>query len=333
MSVAIRSVATALPEHRLEARDALAQLRRYFPQLEKLEDEGAGLGTRYTCEPVEDLLRPRGMSASSAAYTRHAKRLAVACARDALARAGLTGGDVDMIITVSCTGYIVPSLDVRMAEELGLRPDVIRLPITELGCSGGAAAIAAGHRHLAAFPRDRVLVVAVEIPSLNFHRTDRSVDNLTACLVFGDGAGAAVLAADGPLHIERAASHLIPRTAHMLGFDLRDDGFHVVLDRRLARVLREELAPVVRRFMGAPDFYAVHAAGPRVFAAVEDALRLRPGALDISRQVFSEVGNASSAAIFFVLEKVVYGEGPRGDGLGLGIGPGLTVELMHLRTH
>src|SRR5207249_1390382 len=81
--------------------------------------------------------------------------------------------EIDLVVSVSCTGYLVPSLDVRLAAEMGLRSDVIRLPLTELGCSGGAAAMAAAHRHLAAYPDDRVLVVAVELPSLSFQPEDR----------------------------------------------------------------------------------------------------------------------------------------------------------------
>ena len=331
MGASIVSVATALPEHKLEACEALARLRKFFPRLDKFELDGAALGSRYLCEPIDQLLERRGMTATSDAYRRHAACLALRSASLALERAGMSGADVDMVITVSCTGYLVPSLDVHISEELGLRPDVIRLPITELGCSAGAAGISAARRHLAGFPGQRVLVVAVEIPSLSFQEGDRSADNLTACLVFGDGAGAAVVGAGGPLELVDTASHLVPRTSQMLGFDLRDDGFHVVLDRRLTSVVRDELAGAVRRFMPAPDFYAVHAAGPRIFAAVEAALALRNGALDVSRKVFAEVGNTSSAAIFFVLEKLLRDEAPKGDGLGLGIGPGVTFELMHLR--
>jgi predicted naringenin-chalcone synthase len=328
----ILAVATAVPEHRLDAAQALEQLRRFFPRLHRLGEAEAGLGTRYTCEPVKDLLRPRGLTEITASYLRHAKRLALEAACKALAAAGLRGSDVDLVITVSCTGYLVPSLDVHMAADLGLRPDVLRLPITELGCSAGAAALAAAHRHLAGFPDDHVLVVAVEVPSLSFQRSDGSLDNLTASLVFGDGAGAAVLGkGEGRLRLERAASHLVPGSADVLGFDLRDGGFHVVLDRRLPRVLRDELAPVVEQFMASPDFYLVHAAGPRIFTAVEAALRLPSGALDMSRQVFAEAGNTSSAAIFFVLEKLMCQEDVRGDGLGIGLGPGVTLELMHLK--
>jgi alkylresorcinol/alkylpyrone synthase len=337
---AILSIATAVPEHRLDAAEALRQLRRFWPQLEKLVEPGAGLGIRYVCEPVDELLRPRTMDQLRETYLRHAKRLAIASAERAMRQAGVRGRDIDLVITVSCTGYLVPSLDVHMSEALGFRPDIIRLPITELGCSAGASAIAAAHRHLVAYPDQKVLVIAVELPSLNFQQQDRSLDNLTGCLVFGDGAGAAVMgvpeSSSARLEVVRVASHLVPRTAEILGFDLGEGGFHVVLDRRLPRILLRELRPAVDRFLAAgemrePDFYAVHAAGPRIFDAIERALGLPATALDASRAVFAEVGNASSAAIFFTLEKVAARkEGRRRDGLGLGLGPGISLELMQL---
>ena len=239
-----------------------------------------------------------------------------------------------MVISVSCTGYMVPSLDVQLVRELGMRPDIIRLPITELGCSGGSAAIAAAHRHLAAYPGDRVLVVAVEICSLSFRPEDRSLDNLTASLVFGDGAAATVMSgdrADG-LHLVHAASRLVPNSSAVLGFDLRDSGFHIVLDRRVPLLVEASLAAAVADFRAARridslDFYAVHAGGPRIFDAVQSALRLSDGALAVSRRVFKEVGNLSSASILFSLAALPE---TAGDGLAIAFGPGVTIELAHL---
>lgn len=340
MGTGILAVSTALPDHRLDARDALQLLRRYWPELQRLDEADASLGTRYTCEPIERVLEPRPLADNGALYRTHAMRLALEAARGALAGARVAGHEIDLVITVSCTGYLVPSLDVHLANDLGFRPDVLRLPVTELGCSGGASAIGMAFRHLAAYPEQKVLVVAVEIPSLSFQAADRSLDNLTACLVFGDGAGAAVIGGrenrQPCLEVVRAASHLVPGTAEVLGFELRDSGFHVVLDRRLPRVLARELRPVVDRFTAVggapePDFYVVHAAGPRIFDAVQAALDLPADALDVSRRTFSRVGNASSAAIFFALEEMLAGDGRRaGTGLGIGLGPGITVELMEL---
>jgi alkylresorcinol/alkylpyrone synthase len=327
---------TALPEHTIDGATSLSLLSAYWPRLRSATPEPL---TRHLVAPIDWLLRARSLGETMRAYGEHAPRLARLASCRALAAAGVEPGQVDLVISVSCTGYLVPSLDVRLAAEIGLRSNVTRLPLTELGCSGGAAAVAAGHRHLAAYPADRVLVVAVELPSLTFQGDDRSLDNLTAALVFGDGAAAAVLGA-GPepdglarLQVLGAASRLLPDSEDALGFDLRDTGFHVVLDRRLPGLIEDSLAGVVADFtsrqdMGRPAFYAVHAGGPRVFDAVEAALRLDPEALAHSRRVFREVGNLSSASILFSLAAL---SDRSGDGLAIAFGPGVTIELAHLR--
>jgi alkylresorcinol/alkylpyrone synthase len=329
---AILGFGTALPEHTIDGETSLSLLSAYWPRLRGATPEPL---TRHLVAPVEWLLRPRTLGETMRAYAEHAPRLARLASCRALAAAGVEPAQVDLVISVSCTGYLVPSLDVRLAAEIGLRPDVTRLPLTELGCSGGLAAIAAAHRHLAAFPDHRVLVVAVELPTLTFQTGDRSLDNLTAAMVFGDGAAAAVLGAgDGGLHVRGAASRLLPDSEAALGFDLRDTGFHVVLDRRLPRLIEGSLAGVVADFadrqgIAAPSFYAVHAGGPRVFDAVEAALGLATGDLALSRRVFREVGNLSSASILFSLAEAQR-TGARGDGLAIAFGPGVTLELAHL---
>jgi alkylresorcinol/alkylpyrone synthase len=324
---------TALPAYTIDAATTLEVLSEFWPRLRSVSAEPV---TRHLVAPVKWLLQPRTLGETMRAYAEHAPSLARMAACRALEGANVRPRDIDVVISVSCTGYLVPSLDVQLAREIGLRPDVIRLPLTELGCSGGAAAVAAAHRHLAAFPDHHVLIVAVELSSLSFQKGDRSIDNLTASMVFGDGAAAAVMGG-GPkplrLSILGAATRLLPDTAHVLGFALRESGFHVVLDRRLPQLIEHSLGPVVADFkkqlpIEEVDFYAVHAGGPRVFDAVESALVLGEADLKPSRRTFAEVGNLSSASILFTLAALRPREG---DGMAIAFGPGVTIELAHLR--
>jgi predicted naringenin-chalcone synthase len=326
---------TALPEHVVGPEAAREALGRLWPRL-KAGAAAAELVTRHTVQPLERVIERRSVGEAMRLYAQHAPRLARLAACRALGAARTSPEEIDLVISVSCTGYMVPSLDVRLAAEIGLRPNVIRLPLTELGCSGGAAAIALAHRHLAAFPDDRVLVVAVELASISFHAGDRSLDNLTASMVFGDGAAAAVLGGGegSGLRLVAAESRLVPGSERVLGFDLRDTGFHVVLDRRLPQLIEAGLEPLVvdfqrRQGISQPGFYAVHAGGPRIFDAVESALGLDPADLAVSRSVFREVGNLSSASILFSLAALPGDQ--RGDGLAIAFGPGVTIELAHLR--
>ena len=342
MSSTIQAIGTALPDHVLDASARKRLLETIWPRMAMIgtamDDAG---GVRYLAEAPAQLLKPRGLAETMALYARHATRLAEAASRQAMERAKVKAEDIDVIISVSCTGYLVPSLDVHLIERLGLRPDVIRLPITELGCSGGAAAISLGHRHLAAYPEQRVLVVAVELPSLTFQPGDSSLDNLTASMVFGDGAAATIMAgaptAGSPgLKVEAVASHLVGGTTDALGYDLRDDGFHVVLDRRLPRIIGRSIGEVARRFLKQVgtervEFLAAHGGGPRVLDAIQAALNLGDALLAPSRRTYAEIGNVSSASILFTLGAILPCLGPRPlNGIGLGLGPGISIEMMQL---
>jgi predicted naringenin-chalcone synthase len=342
MASRIEAIGTSLPDHVLDASARKMLLESIWPRMamagRAMDETG---GTRYLAEDPARLLEQRGLSDTMALYARHAIALADSAARQALAGAGVSPEQIDVVISVSCTGYLVPSLDVTLVEHLGLRPDVVRLPITELGCSGGAAAIALGHRHLAAYPDQRALVVAVELPSLTFQPGDSSLDNLIASMVFGDGAAAAVmtgapLAGASGLTVKAAASHLVAGTAAALGYDLRDDGFHVVLDRRLPRIIGSSIGGVTRAFMERfgmerVEFLAAHGGGPRVLDAVQAALGLTDALLAPSRRTYTEIGNVSSASILFTLAAMLpcLGSQPL-QGLGLGLGPGVSIELIQL---
>jgi predicted naringenin-chalcone synthase len=319
---------TALPEHELNPASSLAALSGIWPHL---RSAGLEAVTRYTAQPIDQVFSPQSLGERMGVYRAEAPRLAQRAVEEALTEAGLRPDQIDVVLSVSCTGYMVPALDVRLANDLGFRSDVIRIPLTELGCAGGGAALAAAHRHLRLEPRHRVLVVCVELCSLTFQPEDRSVDNMTAAMVFGDGAAAAVLTGEpGGIEVVATGTRLIPGTDDLLGFDLRDDGFHPVLDRRLPRLIENELAGALAGFgEGHFDFLAVHAGGPRIFDAVESGLGLSPGSLVESRTAFSRYGNLSSASLLFVLSELR--SGAPGTGLSLAFGPGVTVEMATLR--
>jgi predicted naringenin-chalcone synthase len=318
----------AVPIHQLAPEASLAALSQIWPHLRGADLEPV---TRYTVQPVAEVFSSQPLGERMKVYQREAPRLARLAVEEALADADLRADQIDIVFSVSCTGYMVPALDVRLAAELGFRSDVIRVPLTELGCSGGGAAIAAAHRHLRLEPSQRALVVCVELCSLTFQPQDSSVDNMTAAMVFGDGAAAAVLTGEGGgLEVVATATRLIPNSEDLLGFDLRDDGFHPVLDRRLPRLIQAELAGALAGFgEGHFDFFAVHAGGPRIFDAVERGLGLPPNSLLQSRESFSRFGNLSSASLLLVLAGLRHG--PAGPGLALAFGPGVTVEMATLR--
>src|SRR2546426_5811055 len=176
-----------------EVWDALGRARgRRMPKLQG--DERTR--TRYFAEPLASLMERRTQSQKTDAYLDHARVLARRVCCTALERSGIAPSDIGLVIGVSCTGVVLPSLDAELIPLIGLRADVARLPITELGCGGGVAGLARGLDYLRAYPLRSVLLFAVQIPSLAFQPDDRSVDNLVAAMVFARGAGAGVLQGD-----------------------------------------------------------------------------------------------------------------------------------------
>jgi alkylresorcinol/alkylpyrone synthase len=335
----LRAVATAVPDYPIPTEaiwTALSKLRR--PHAAPVATPTAGC--RYLAEPLEHLLRPHSISERTASYLTHARRLGYEAASAALNGSRVDRARIGMIVYASCTGFVLPSLDAELSPRLGLRADTVRLPIAELGCGAGVAALARAHDFVSAAPDRAALVVAVELPSLTFQPEDRSTDNLIAALVFGDGAGAAVIAGGAPERgwsIVRTGTMLVPEGASDLGYELRDGGLTVVLSRRLPEVVQRALAPIVVDFLASDGLriadlhlVAAHPGGPRIFRAVEAALGVAADRLTVSSDTFTAFANASSAGIFFVLEALPQPTHPM-TVLAIGFGPGLSIELALLR--
>ena len=192
-----------------------------------------------------------------------------------------------------------------------------RLPITELGCAGGAAALARAHDFLVGFPAARALVIAVELPSLSMQRADLSPANLVSTALFGDGAAAAVLAGGETgvggraVSLLETLSHIWPRSAYALGFDLKDDGFHSVLSKDVPALLKSEIARAGRHAGGAARasrgsscrLSCCTRAGRKILGFVEEELGLPRDDTQPSWDVLRDYGNQSSASVLFVLHE------------------------------
>jgi alkylresorcinol/alkylpyrone synthase len=343
----ITHVGTAVPRHAIE-QDAVAGVvaRTFGLDAERTASvrglfDRARVRRRHSVVPLEQVGDPRSLSESMPLYRRHGLELALSAASSCLEQASLAARDIDFIITSSCTGVSLPSLATLLVGPLGLRSDVRRLPLTELGCAGGASALAHAHAHLRAFPEARVLVVAVELPSLTFRGDDPSPENLVASALFGDGAAAVLLQGSAAkTGVEILATHtgLLPASLDDMGFDLRDSGFYVVLSKNVPRIIADATPPVVRQFLERHqlsleelEFFVLHPGGRRVLEALEHSLALKPAHTAASWNVLADYGNQSSASVLFVLRETLGRGVPRGYGLLAAFGPGITVELALLR--
>lgn len=345
------SVATAVPAHRIGQSVAAAFARAKFaaalPDVERLMPvfTHAGIDTRYFAVPAEWFLEQHDLAERSSIYASEATRLSQQAATAAMEQAGLAPAAIDYVIYVNTTGLATPSIDARLINRLGLRPDVRRTPIWGLGCAGGVAGLSHAYHYALAHPGARILVVAAELCGLTFLPDDMSTANLVATALFADGVAAAIVSGDehvGPgLEILGTRSRLYPDSLDVMGWTVLQEGLQVVFAQRIPDIVRETAAAEIGDFLAAHgysiadvDAFLLHPGGTKVLAAYAQALGLAADRLDLSRGVLRDYGNMSSATALFVIERHLQEHGIAQGGLGLvsALGPGFSAESLLLRT-
>jgi alkylresorcinol/alkylpyrone synthase len=349
-SPSIVAVGTALPPHYADQETLIAAFRsawaRQHFNVDRLEElhRAVGVGGRHLALPIEQYPRLAGFAAANAAWSRVALDVGEAAVRAALDRAGLSPRDVDHVFFVTVTGVATPSTDARLVNRLSLRDDVKRTPIFGLGCVAGAAGIARASDYLRGFPGEVALLVSVELCSLTLQRDDYSIANIIASGLFGDGAAAVAIAgadraARGP-NVLATRSVFYPDTEEVMGWEIVDDGFKVVLSTRVPEVIRAHIGGDVDRFLADHDLdrsrirhFIAHTGGPKVLRSFEETLSLPAGALERSWHSLKTVGNLSSASVLFVLGDLLSARVARPGEYGLltAMGPGFCAELVLLR--
>lgn len=344
----IAGTATAVPAHLLTRELVKDRIKDVFSldgmRLAAIRSviDNSQIDQRHSVFPVDYIVEPRSLSQINAEYRENAVELGVEVASRALLQAAMSPTDVDMLITVSCTGVMIPSLDAYIATALGFRSDIRRLPITELGCAAGAAGLARAWEYLTAFPGRTALLVAVELPTLTFQRKDFSQANLISAVLFGDGAAGVVVTgreASGPCIIA-SESFLFPNSLDAMGFDLRDSGFHIVLSKDVPQLIREKVKGLADDFLARNGLkrndvsaFLLHPGGQKLLSFMEAELELARADTEISWDVLRRFGNLSSASVLFILQEWMTRREmpPESYGLLMSFGPGFTAEMILLQ--
>ena len=304
----------------------------------------AGVEARYLALPIEGYDDLTTWGKSNNAWIEVAEELAEQAICRALTRAGLSEADLDAIFFASVTGIASPSIDARLINRMNLRPDIKRIPIFGLGCVAGAAGIARAADYVRAYPSETAILVSVELCSLTWQKKNLSIANIISSGLFGDGAAAVILAgselpANGPA-VVGSRSSFYRSTEDVMGWDISEEGFRIVLSPEVPEMVRRYLARDVdgfleEHYLRREDIgsWIMHTGGPKVLEATAETLGLPEGALEVSWQSLRRVGNVSSASVLLVLEEFMNRRRPAPGSYGIlaALGPGFCSELVLLR--
>jgi alkylresorcinol/alkylpyrone synthase len=344
----ISASATALPPYLITRDDVKYYMGRVFDIPDRRVEammaivDNAQVHQRHAIFPIDYTIEPRALSQTNNEYIEHAIKLGQEAAEKCLAKAGLRPEDIDLIITVSCTGFMIPSLDAHLIKLMGFRSDVRRMPFTELGCAAGAMAISRAADYIKSYPHANVLIIAVELPSLTFQRKDISQANLISSILFGDGAAAVVVTGQdkpGP-RVLVTETYTFPDSLGAMGFDLRDSGFHILLAKDVPEMIGAEIKGLVYGFLERhgktrQDIkgWILHPGGARLLGNVEQQLGLCKCDTQPSWDILANVGNLSSATILFILQEWLE-KRPLKAGehaMAAAFGPGFSAEFLLLQ--
>ncbi|HWP92811.1 MAG TPA: 3-oxoacyl-[acyl-carrier-protein] synthase III C-terminal domain-containing protein [Thermodesulfobacteriota bacterium] len=333
--------------HQSEARDYIHQLFSHSREdIERLINvfDNSTIEVRHFTLPKEWFGKEHSFKERNEAYIENACRLSKGAALSCLEKIGAGFSDFDHIIFVSSTGISTPSIDAVLINELKLDAHMRRTPIWGLGCVGGAVGLSRAFEYTRAFPDSAVLLIALEICSMAFHRDDYSKSHIIATALFSDGAAAALVVGKNHrlfnrrgVNLSDCLSTIYYDSLDVMGWEIADQGFKVIFSKDIPSIVRKYVRPNVEELLhkhklAVSDIkhYVIHPGGLKVINSYEESLDLPSGELRYSRKVLREHGNMSSPTVLYVLDEfLTEGDFSTGDyGLISALGPGFSSELL-----
>ncbi|MVO08257.1 type III polyketide synthase [Flavobacterium sp. TP390] len=348
MAVKIATVTTQVPEFSRETAEILpfldvwlANQEDRFKRKVKKIFEGAQVDKRYSIMSPEEVFSLQSFEQRNAIYAREMIVLGEKVLQKALEKANWSAESLDFIITVSCTGIMIPSLDAYLINKLGLKQDIVRLPVTEMGCVGGVSGIIYAKNFLKANPNKRAAVIAVESPTATFQLDDFSMSNIVSAAIFGDGAACVLLSSYeeeiGPTISDEAMYHFYDNE-HMMGFELTNSGLKMILDIEVPNTIEAHFPKIMHPFLEKNqltiadiDHLIFHPGGKKIVTLVEGLFSELGKNIDDTKEVLRLYGNMSSATVLYVLERIMNNQPKIGEkGVMLSFGPGFTAQRVLL---
>jgi len=349
MSVKIKTVTTQLPKYSRTTEEIIpfldawlvGQDPRFIRKVKKIF-EGAAVDKRYSIMDPIEVFTKTSFEERNDIYVREVIDLGEKVLEKALQKAQWNPEDLDYIITVSCTGIMIPSLDAYLINKLKLRQDIVRLPVTEMGCAAGISGIIYAKNFLQANPGKRAAVIAVESPTATFQLDDFSMANIVSAAIFGDGAACVLLSSneddDGPEILAEEMYHFYD-TIHMMGFKLTNSGLQMILDIEVPEAIAFHFPDIIHPFLAKNnlkmediDHLIFHPGGKKIVQTVESLFSDLGKNIDDTKEVLRLYGNMSSATVLYVLERFMENRPKKGSkGLMLSFGPGFSAQRVLLQ--
>lgn len=303
--------------------------------------EMAQVGRRYSIMPAEEVFAASSFEEKNNTYIREMKGLCEQALATALDRGGIRGEELDAIITVSCTGFMIPSMDAYLINKMQLPRHIVRLPVTEMGCAAGTSAMIYAHHFLQAHPGKKVAIVAFESPTATLQHHDTSMTNIVSSAIFGDGVAAVIMGSgEGNLPtVEATEMFHFYDEEDMMGFDLTNRGLKMVLDVAVPEKIGEQFENILMPFLeknkvGLNDINHLlfHPGGKKIIKLVEEKFNALGKNLDVTKSVLHDYGNMSSATVLYVLDRFMGQHiAPGQRGLMLSFGPGFSAQMVLLK--
>ena len=348
MEVKIISVAKQLPTYYRETNDIIPFVKLWMQDQEERFQrkviklfEGAGVDKRYAIMSPEEVFTATSFEEKNNIYAREVVKLAEKSLQKSLVKANLKAKDIDYIITVSCTGIMIPSMDAYLINSLQMKQDIVRLPVTEMGCAAGVSGIIYAKNFLKANPNKRAVVIAVEAPTATFQLSDYSMTNIVSAAIFGDGASSVILSSyledEGPKIVDEAMYHFYDATS-MMGFNLVNTGLQMILDKEVPQKIADHFPMIINPFLERnqlkiEDIHHLifHPGGKKIVQTVEDLFGVLGKNIDDTKEVLRMYGNMSSATVLYVLERFMDRNPAKGEkALMLSFGPGFSAQRILL---
>jgi predicted naringenin-chalcone synthase len=349
MSVKIVTVAKQLPQYSRTTADILPYLdgwldgqeERFIKKVKKIF-EAAAVDKRYSIMDPVEVFTATSFEDKNDIYSREVIILGEQVLEKALEKAGWEPQTLDYIITVSCTGIMIPSLDAYLINKMKLKQDIVRLPVTEMGCAAGISGIIYAKNFLKANPGKRAAVIAVESPTATFQLDDFSMPNIVSAAIFGDGAACCLLSSyeedNGPEIVAEEMYHFYD-AEHMMGFRLTNGGLQMVLDIEVPDTIASHFDDIIHPFLKKNnleikdlDHMIFHPGGKKIVTTVEALFSGLGKNIDDTKEVLKQYGNMSSATVLYVLERIMDNKPQAGEkGLMLSFGPGFSAQRVLLQ--